>query len=64
MLRYEIAFYQRSLLIFCPEGLWNLSYGAILIPYFGVQDAFGDDAAQFNNAVGFYMLSMFSLKVA
>lgn len=54
------CWYTAVLLMGLSEGLFNLSYGAILIPYFGVEQAFGDDVAQFNNAVGFFMLSKWS----
>lgn len=37
-------------------GLFYAGYAAILTPSFGVRDAYGDDVAQYNNALGFFML--------
>ncbi|KAM3558397.1 hypothetical protein MY1884_004026 [Beauveria asiatica] len=37
-------------------GLFYAGYGAILTPSFGVRDAYGDDVAQYNNALGFFLL--------
>ncbi|PMB69021.1 Ammonia transport outward protein 2 [Beauveria bassiana] len=31
-------------------------YGAILTPSFGIRDAYADDVAQYNNALGFFLL--------
>lgn len=37
-------------------GLFYAGYGALLTPAFGVQQAYGDDITQYNNAVGFFMI--------
>ena len=37
-------------------GLFNLAFGAINAPAFGVADAFKDDPAALNNAIGYFML--------
>jgi hypothetical protein len=36
--------------------LFNLAFGAINAPAFGVMDAFKDDPAALNNAVGYFLL--------
>lgn len=38
------------------SGLFYAGYGALLTPAFGVEQAFGNDTAQYNNAVGFFMI--------
>ena len=38
-------------------GLFYAGYGAIITPSFGVKDAFEGDTAQYNNAIGFWVLS-------
>lgn len=38
------------------SGLFYAGYGALLTPAFGVEQAFGSDTAQYNNAVGFFMI--------
>ncbi|KAG7145235.1 Acetate transporter protein patA like [Verticillium longisporum] len=43
-------------LTFDPEALFYAGYAAILTPSFGIADAYGDDVAQFNNALGFFMI--------
>ncbi|KAF3401977.1 Protein alcS [Penicillium rolfsii] len=42
--------------VFGGFGLFNLAFGAINAPAFGVADAFKDDSAAFNNAVGYFLL--------
>lgn len=37
-------------------GLFYAGYGALLTPAFGIVQAYGDDTAQYNNAVGFFMI--------
>lgn len=37
-------------------GLFYAGYGALLTPAFGIQQAYGSDTTQYNNAVGFWML--------
>lgn len=37
-------------------GLFYAGYGALLTPAFGIAAAYGDDTAQYNNAVGFFMI--------
>lgn len=37
-------------------GLFYAGYGALLTPAFGVVQAYGSDTAQYNNAVGFFMI--------
>lgn len=37
-------------------GFFYAGYAAILTPSFGVQSAYGSDAAQYNNALGFFVL--------
>ena len=36
---------------------FGLFYGAILTPAFGVQAAYGDNVKEYNNALGFFMIS-------
>jgi hypothetical protein len=43
-------------------------FGAIVTPFFGVQNAYGADTAEYNNALGFFvlmwaLLNLFSLFV-
>jgi succinate-acetate transporter protein len=40
-------------------GLFNLAFGAINAPAFGVADAFKDDPAALNNAIGYFLLGKF-----
>ncbi|KAM3435197.1 hypothetical protein NHJ13734_005636 [Beauveria thailandica] len=42
--------------VYSAFGLFYAGYGAILTPSFGVRDAYGDDVAQYNNALGFFLL--------
>ncbi|KAJ5753796.1 GPR1/FUN34/yaaH [Penicillium nucicola] len=42
--------------VFGGFGLFNLAFGAINAPAFGVADAFKDDPAALNNAVGYFLL--------
>ncbi|KAJ5175469.1 uncharacterized protein N7482_001346 [Penicillium canariense] len=42
--------------VFSAFGLFYAGYGALLTPAFGVAQAYGDDTAQYNNAVGFFMI--------
>ncbi|EYE98489.1 uncharacterized protein EURHEDRAFT_471516 [Aspergillus ruber CBS 135680] len=42
--------------VFSAFGLFYAGYGALLTPAFGVEQAFGSDTAQYNNAVGFFMI--------
>ena len=44
-------------------GLFYAGYGAIITPSFGVKDAFGGDTVQYNNAVGFWVLSEHGWKI-
>jgi succinate-acetate transporter protein len=37
-------------------GFFYAGYAAILTPSFGIAAAYGDDAAQLNNALGFFMI--------
>lgn len=37
-------------------GLFYAGYAAILTPSFGIIQAYGDDTAQLNNALGFFMI--------
>ncbi|KAJ5464707.1 uncharacterized protein N7458_000393, partial [Penicillium daleae] len=37
-------------------SLFYAGYGALLTPAFGIAQAYGDDTAQYNNAVGFFMI--------
>lgn len=37
-------------------GLFYAGYGAVLTPSFGIRTAYGDDVAQYNNALGFFVL--------
>lgn len=37
-------------------GLFYAGYGALLTPAFGIVQAYGNDTAQYNNAVGFFMI--------
>lgn len=38
-------------------GLFYGGFGAIITPFFGVKEAYGDDTAGYNNALGFWVLS-------
>ncbi|KAJ5180741.1 hypothetical protein N7492_003951 [Penicillium capsulatum] len=42
--------------VFSAFGLFYAGYGALLTPAFGVVQAYGNDTAQYNNAVGFFMI--------
>jgi uncharacterized protein len=37
-------------------GLFYAGFGAIITPSFGVEDAYGGDTAQYNNALGIWVL--------
>ena len=39
-------------------GLFYAGFGAIITPAFGVKASYGDDLAGYNNALGFWVLSM------
>ncbi|RDW63480.1 hypothetical protein BP6252_11025 [Coleophoma cylindrospora] len=41
-------------------GFFYGGYGAILTPLFGVHASYGDDVAQYNNALGFFMITYFA----
>jgi succinate-acetate transporter protein len=43
--------------VFSAFGLFYAGYGAILTPAFGVQAAYGDNVKEYNNALGFFMIS-------
>ncbi|KAJ5612780.1 hypothetical protein N7510_005974 [Penicillium lagena] len=45
-----------SELILFLTGLFYAGYGALLTPSFGIEQAYGNDNAQYNNAVGFFMI--------
>jgi succinate-acetate transporter protein len=38
-------------------GLFYGGFGAIITPFFGVKESYGDDIAGYNNALGFWVLS-------
>ncbi|KAJ6784809.1 hypothetical protein PWT90_10774 [Aphanocladium album] len=42
--------------VYSAFGLFYAGYAAILTPSFGVRAAYGDDVAQYNNALGFFMI--------
>lgn len=42
--------------VFSAFGLFYAGYAAILTPAFGIIAAYGDDTAQLNNALGFFMI--------
>ncbi|KAJ6000169.1 hypothetical protein N7481_000578 [Penicillium waksmanii] len=42
--------------VFSAFGLFYAGYGALLTPAFGIVQAYGNDTAQYNNAVGFFMI--------
>ncbi|KAJ5375149.1 GPR1/FUN34/yaaH protein [Penicillium concentricum] len=42
--------------VFGGFGLFNLAFGAINAPAFGVADAFKDDPAALDNAIGYFLL--------
>ena len=39
-------------------GLFYAGFGAIITPFFGVKESYGDDLVGYNNALGFWVLSM------
>jgi len=43
--------------VFSAFGLFYAGFGAILTPAFGVEAAYGGDVKQYNNALGFFMIS-------
>ena len=43
--------------VFSAFGLFYAGYGAILTPAFGVGAAYGDNVKEYNNALGFFMIS-------
>ncbi|CAN9465795.1 unnamed protein product [Alternaria alternata] len=43
--------------VFSAFGLFYAGYGAILTPAFGVQAAYGDNMKEYNNALGFFMIT-------
>ncbi|KPM44573.1 hypothetical protein AK830_g2013 [Neonectria ditissima] len=45
-----------SYTVFSAFALFYAGYAAILTPLFGVEAAYGGDAVQFNNALGFFVL--------
>ncbi|RNJ58002.1 hypothetical protein D7B24_005319 [Verticillium nonalfalfae] len=45
-----------SYTVYSAFALFYAGYAAILTPSFGIADAYGDDVAQFNNALGFFMI--------
>ncbi|KAF2714589.1 hypothetical protein K504DRAFT_420530 [Pleomassaria siparia CBS 279.74] len=45
-----------SYTVFSAFGLFYAGYAAILTPGFGIIEAYGDDTAQLNNALGFFMI--------
>lgn len=38
-------------------GFFYGGFGAIITPFFGVKQAYGDDISGYNNALGFWVLS-------
>lgn len=42
------------------QGFFYAGLGAANIPFFGVTDAYGRSTTEYNNAMGFYVLSKFS----
>ncbi|KAJ4148548.1 hypothetical protein LMH87_003013 [Akanthomyces muscarius] len=42
--------------VYSAFGLFYAGYGAVLTPSFGIRAAYGDDVAQYNNALGFFVL--------
>ncbi|KAB8289780.1 hypothetical protein EYC80_010414 [Monilinia laxa] len=38
-------------------GLFYAGFGALDVPFLGISEAYGSDTAQYNNAVGFFVLS-------
>ncbi|KAJ5819169.1 hypothetical protein N7474_004760 [Penicillium riverlandense] len=42
--------------VFSAFGLFYAGYGALLTPAFGIEQAYGNDTTQYNNAVGFFMI--------
>lgn len=47
--------------VFSAFGLFYAGYAAILTPSFGIIAAYGDDTAQLNNALGFFMICKWPL---
>lgn len=41
-------------------GFFYGGFGAIITPFFGVAASYGNDTAEFNNALGYFVLSKFS----
>lgn len=37
-------------------GFFYAGYAAVLTPSFGVRAAYGEDVAQYNNALGFFLI--------
>ncbi|CEJ88829.1 Putative Acetate transporter [[Torrubiella] hemipterigena] len=42
--------------VYSAFGFFYAGYAAILTPSFGIRATYGDDAAQYNNALGFFIL--------
>ncbi|KAF1981105.1 hypothetical protein K402DRAFT_387114 [Aulographum hederae CBS 113979] len=42
--------------VFSAFGLFYAGYAAIITPAFGVQAAYGNDTAEYNNALGFFVI--------
>lgn len=49
--------------VFSAFGLFYAGFGAILTPAFGVEAAYGGDVKQYNNALGFFMISQLPKKM-
>ena len=49
-----------AMLIFASTGLFYAGFGAIITPSFGVAAAYGPDTVEYNNALGFFVLSEFT----
>ena len=47
---------RKSLLL----GLFYAGFGAIITPGFGVAAAYGTDTAEYNNALGYFVLSKYN----
>lgn len=45
-------------------GLFYAGYASILTPAFGIAEAYGDDTAQLNNALGFFMIREYCFEAA
>ncbi|KAF2755760.1 hypothetical protein EJ05DRAFT_503213 [Pseudovirgaria hyperparasitica] len=56
--QWEMAFARNGLAysIFSAFGLFYGGYGAIITPSFGVQEAYGGDMREYNNALGFFVI--------